>query len=109
MAVDEPKDEAPLEHWEAPGELPPVETPSAGLVVQLFIIPLVIVAVLVIGGILVYLPFGRLAGSEQAAVDYVPPFAPKPPAARGSARRSNWQRSSTMNQSSPRALPSWAN
>ncbi len=55
----------------SPVDLPPVEPPSAGLVVQLFIIPLVIVGVLVVGGLLVYLPFGRLAGGEQTAVEYV--------------------------------------
>lgn len=43
-----------------PAVLPPVEPPSAGFLVQLFVVPALIVAV-VIG---VYLLFGRLASSE---------------------------------------------
>ncbi len=43
------------------GELPPVEPPSAGFIVQLFLVPALIVSV-VIG---VYLLFGQLASSEQ--------------------------------------------
>ncbi len=51
----------------APGDLPPVEPPTAGFIVQLFIIPMVIVAVIV----LVYLFFGRLAGGERDPEAYV--------------------------------------
>jgi HEAT repeat protein len=42
-------------------ELPPVEPPSAGFIVQLFLIPMLIVGA-IIG---VYALFGRLAGGEQ--------------------------------------------
>lgn len=42
-------------------ELPPVEPPSAGFIVQLFVVPAIIVAVIV--G--VYLLFGQLASGEQ--------------------------------------------
>lgn len=42
-------------------ELPPVEPPSAGFIVQLFVVPAIIVAV-VVG---VYLLFGQLASGEQ--------------------------------------------
>ena len=42
-------------------DLPPVEAPSAGFVVQLFVIPAVVVAVV----ILVWLLFGKLAGGER--------------------------------------------
>ncbi len=48
-------------------DLPPVEAPSAGFVVQLFVIPAVVVAVV----ILVWLLFGKLAGGERDPVDYV--------------------------------------
>ncbi len=48
------------EHSPSPAVLPPVEPPSAGFLVQLFVVPALIVAV-VIG---VYLLFGRLASSE---------------------------------------------
>ncbi|MBY0398388.1 MAG: HEAT repeat domain-containing protein, partial [Thermoleophilia bacterium] len=53
----------------APGlpELPPVEAPSAGFIVQLFVIPAVVVLVV----ILVWLLFGRLAGGERDAMEYV--------------------------------------
>jgi hypothetical protein len=44
-------------------ELPPVELPSAGFVVQLFVIPAVVVVVV----ILVWLLFGKLAGGERDA------------------------------------------
>ena len=42
-------------------ELPPVEPPSAGFIVQLFVVPAIIVA-MIVG---VYLLFGRLASGEQ--------------------------------------------
>ena len=48
-------------------DLPPVEAPSAGFVVQLFVIPAVVVAVV----ILVWLLFGKLAGGERDPVEYV--------------------------------------
>ena len=47
-------------------DLPPVEPPSAGFVVQLFVIPLVVVVV-----IIVWLLFGKLAGGDGAAMEYV--------------------------------------
>lgn len=48
-------------------ELPPVEPPTAGFVVQLFVIPAVVVAVVVA----VWLLFGKLAGGERDVADYV--------------------------------------
>ncbi len=48
-------------------DLPPVEAPSATFVVQLFVIPAVVVAVV----ILVWLLFGKLAGGERDPADYV--------------------------------------
>src|SRR5262245_15612063 len=48
-------------------DLPPVEPPSAGFVVQLFVIPALVVVVVII----VYLLFGKLAGGERDAMEYV--------------------------------------
>ena len=48
-------------------DLPPVEAPSAGFVVQLFVIPAVVVVVV----ILVWLLFGKLAGGERDPAEYV--------------------------------------
>jgi hypothetical protein len=48
-------------------DLPPVEAPSAGFVLQLFVIPAVVVAVV----ILVWLVFGKLAGGERDPSEYV--------------------------------------
>src|SRR4051794_22273482 len=48
-------------------ELPPVEAPSAGFVVQLFVIPAAVVVVVII----VWLLFGKLAGGERDAMEYV--------------------------------------
>lgn len=48
-------------------DLPPVEAPSAGFVVQLFVIPAVVVAVV----IFVWLLFGKLAGGERDPAEYV--------------------------------------
>src|SRR5947209_16744064 len=48
-------------------DLPPVEAPSAGFIVQLFVIPAVVVAVIVV----VWLLFGKLAGGERDAMEYV--------------------------------------
>jgi HEAT repeat protein len=48
-------------------DLPPVEAPSAGFVVQLFVIPAVVVAVVIV----VWLLFGKLAGGERDATEYV--------------------------------------
>ena len=48
-------------------DLPPVEPPSAGFVVQLFVIPAVVVVVVII----VWLLFGKLAGGERDAMEYV--------------------------------------
>ncbi|MBV8266772.1 MAG: hypothetical protein JO252_10645, partial [Planctomycetaceae bacterium] len=59
--------ENPGAHDPAPGpvlsDLPPVEAPSAGFIVQLFVIPAVIVAVVIV----VWLLFGKLAGGERDA------------------------------------------
>src|SRR5438309_7772813 len=48
-------------------DLPPVEAPSAGFVLQLFVIPAVVVAVVIV----VWLLFGKLAGGERDAMEYV--------------------------------------
>lgn len=48
-------------------DLPPVEAPSAGFIIQLFVIPAIVVLVV----ILVWLLFGRLAGGERDAMEYV--------------------------------------
>ncbi len=48
-------------------ELPLVEPPSAGFVVQLFVIPALVVVVVII----VWLLFGKLAGGERDAMEYV--------------------------------------
>jgi hypothetical protein len=48
-------------------DLPPVEAPSAGFVVQLFVIPALVVVVVII----VWLLFGKLAGGERDAMEYV--------------------------------------
>jgi HEAT repeats len=48
-------------------DLPPVEPPSAGFVVQLFVIPALVVVVV----ILVWLLFGKLAGGERDPMEYV--------------------------------------
>jgi hypothetical protein len=48
-------------------DLPQVEPPSAGFVIQLFVIPAAVVVVVII----VWLLFGKLAGGERDAMDYV--------------------------------------
>jgi HEAT repeats len=48
-------------------DLPPVEPPSAGFVVQLFVIPAAVVVVVIV----VWLLFGKLAGGERDAIEYV--------------------------------------
>jgi hypothetical protein len=48
-------------------DLPPVEAPSAGFVVQLFVIPAAVVVVVII----VWLLFGKLAGGERDPMEYV--------------------------------------
>jgi HEAT repeats len=48
-------------------DLPPVEPPSAGFVIQLFVIPALVVVVVIV----VWLLFGKLAGGERDAMDYV--------------------------------------
>src|SRR4051794_31321105 len=48
-------------------DLPPVEPPSAGFILQLFVIPAIVVAVLIV----VYLLFGKIAGGERGALEYV--------------------------------------
>src|SRR5262245_12153195 len=51
----------------SPPHPPLVEAPSAGFVVQLFVIPAVVVAVVIV----VWLLFGKLAGGERDAMEYV--------------------------------------
>ena len=53
-------------------DLPPVEAPSASFVVQLFVIPAVVVAVVIV----VWLLFGKLAGGERDAMEYVRQLRP---------------------------------
>jgi hypothetical protein len=48
-------------------DLPPVELPSAGFIVQLFVIPALVVVVVIV----VWLLFGKLAGGERDAREYV--------------------------------------
>jgi HEAT repeat protein len=48
-------------------DLPPVEAPSASFVIQLFVIPAVVVGVVIV----VWLLFGKLAGGERDAMEYV--------------------------------------
>ncbi|SIO66311.1 PBS lyase HEAT-like repeat-containing protein [Singulisphaera sp. GP187] len=59
--------EPPQPYDPALTDLPPVEAPSAGFIVQLFVIPAVIVAVVIV----VWLLFGKLAGGERDAMEYV--------------------------------------
>ncbi len=60
----EPREPA---HGPALPDLPPVEAPSAGFIIQLFVIPAVVVGVVVV----VWLLFGKLAGGERDAMEYV--------------------------------------
>ena len=53
-------------------DLPPVEAPSASFVVQFFVIPAVVVAVVIV----VWLLFGKLAGGERDAMEYVEAASP---------------------------------
>src|SRR6516225_3423759 len=67
----------PAEHFQASSgnsdttanlpDLPQVEPPSAGFVIQLFVIPAAVVVVVII----VWLLFGKLAGGERDATEYV--------------------------------------
>lgn len=59
--------EHPEPHVPPLTDLPPVEAPSAGFIVQLFVIPAVVVAVVIV----VWLLFGKLAGGERDAMEYV--------------------------------------
>ncbi|MDB5342189.1 MAG: hypothetical protein JWP89_566 [Schlesneria sp.] len=52
---------APVPHPELSDDLPPVQPPSAGFIVQLFVVPGMIVAAVV----LVWFAFGRIAAVEQ--------------------------------------------
>ena len=70
--MNDPNDAKPAPangHVYPPGltDLPPVEAPSAGFIVQLFVIPAVVVLVV----IFVWLLFGKLAGGERDAMEYV--------------------------------------
>src|SRR5271170_1140541 len=73
--VHDPSSERPLsptvesdEHDPGPlPDLPRVEPPSAGFVVQLFVIPAAVVVVVII----VWLLFGKLASGERDAMEYV--------------------------------------
>lgn len=68
MTPQQPLEPSPSDKGFPPlADLPPVEAPSAGFIVQLFVIPALIVLV-VIG---VWLLFGKLAGGERDAMDYV--------------------------------------
>ncbi|MFO0953124.1 MAG: HEAT repeat domain-containing protein [Isosphaeraceae bacterium] len=64
-----PDPAAPASKKELPPlpELPPVEAPSAGFIVQLFVIPAIVVLVVIV----VWLLFGKLAGGERDAMEYV--------------------------------------
>jgi HEAT repeat protein len=50
-----------------PRDLPPVEAPSAEFIIQLFVIPALVVLVVIV----VWLLFGKLAGGERDAMEYV--------------------------------------
>jgi hypothetical protein len=63
----DPFDPRDADRTPALSDLPPVEAPSAGFIVQLFVIPAVIVAVVIV----VWLLFGKLAGGERDAMEYV--------------------------------------
>jgi HEAT repeat protein len=70
MSSSQPTDDLdPRDPSRAPAlsDLPPVEAPSAGFIVQLFVIPAIIVAVVIV----VWLLFGKLAGGERDAMEYV--------------------------------------
>jgi HEAT repeat protein len=72
LPMSEPtEDQAPPDPSQGRGpllsDLPPVEAPSAGFIVQLFVIPAVVVAVVIV----VWLLFGKLAGGERDAREYV--------------------------------------
>src|SRR5512135_136606 len=70
MSTSQPTDDLdPRDPSRAPAlsDLPPVEAPSAGFIVQLFVIPAIIVAVVIV----VWLLFGKLAGGERDAMEYV--------------------------------------
>lgn len=54
-----------------PGDLPPVEPPSARFIMQLFVIPFLVVIVLVCFLTLVYVLFGKLATGGRDAAEYV--------------------------------------
>ena len=58
---------APQDQSQGLSDLPPVEAPSAGFIVQLFVIPAVVVFVV----ICVWLLFGKLAGGERDAMEYI--------------------------------------
>ena len=66
-------------------DLPPVEPPSAGFVVQLFVIPALVVVVVII----VWLLFGKLAGGERDAMEYVRQLR-SPTASQLAESRSSW-------------------
>ncbi|HEV3163263.1 MAG TPA: HEAT repeat domain-containing protein [Isosphaeraceae bacterium] len=57
----------PHETGGPPAELPPVEPPTAGFILQLFVLPAVIVAVVIV----VWLLFGVLASGERDPMEYV--------------------------------------
>ncbi len=63
-----PSDQAEAPRYaNSPAELPPVEAPTAGFILQLFVIPAIIVVVVVV----VWLLFGKLASGEKDAMSYV--------------------------------------
>lgn len=62
-----PASDIPEQPPASPRDLPPVEPPSAGFILQLFVIPAVIVAVLIV----VVALFGKLAEGSRDASSYV--------------------------------------
>ena len=70
MSLSQPTEiPGPSDPSQAPAlsDLPPVEAPSAGFIIQLFVIPALIVLVVIV----VWLLFGKLAGGERDAMEYV--------------------------------------
>lgn len=61
FAAGSPADPRPPEPRRVPDELPPVEPPSAGFIVQLFVVP----ALIVLAVVGVWALFGRVAQGEQ--------------------------------------------
>ncbi len=73
MSVNDPTEPPASTQGKAPppGDLPPVEPPSARFIVQLFIIPFLVVVVLVCFLMLVYVLFGKMATGGSDATELV--------------------------------------